>query len=233
MRDVLHDIAHELRQPLSAIESIAYYLALVLPRDDEKLQDQLVQLQRLVEQSDWILSNGLHLADPLPLSLEAIDFEKLLMEVLAKQGWPQNRSPRLEFAGSLPLVQLDPALGRALIGNLLMLFRQLATESHPAVLRTVAVEPPKTGEGKPPEGVPGNREDPHEIVALSQVLRQAPGVVALEMETAAPGYGSEAALGPGANLSLGSARKIAAAHGGSLECTVDPMAGIRVRVMLP
>lgn len=199
-RDVLPDIAHELRQPLSAIESIAYYLTLVLPQGDDKVH---LQLHQLVEQSDWILSNGLHLAEPLTISPEVLDFEELLTEVISSRGWPPDCLPRLELAGNLPLVRIDPGLGRALVGNLLVLFRQLATERHPAILRT------------------------------ARTLDKVCGGIALEMETAAPGYGSEASLGPGGTLSLESARKIAGAHGGSLECIVDPMAGIRVRVMLP
>ncbi len=194
------DIAHELRQPLSAIESIAYYLTLVLPQGDDKVH---LQLHQLVEQSDWILSNGLHLAEPLTISPEVLDFEELLTEVISSRGWPPDCLPRLELAGNLPLVRIDPGLGRALVGNLLVLFRQLATERHPAILRT------------------------------ARTLDKVCGGIALEMETAAPGYGSEASLGPGGTLSLESARKIAGAHGGSLECIVDPMAGIRVRVMLP
>ena len=38
-------IAHQLRQPLSAIESIAYYLSLVLPRDGGPAREQAARLQ--------------------------------------------------------------------------------------------------------------------------------------------------------------------------------------------
>ena len=61
--ELLRFIAHELRQPLSTIESIAYYLGLILPRDNEKIQDQLTRLQELIEQSNWIITSGLQLAD--------------------------------------------------------------------------------------------------------------------------------------------------------------------------
>ncbi len=195
----LHDIAHELRQPLSAIESIAYYLSLVLPREDPKIQSQLGRLQQLVEQSDWILANGVHLAESIVTAPELIDFNELITESIASRAWPVNRAPRLELAGNLALVNVDPGLGRALLGNLLTLFRQLATESYPATLRTSIFG----------------------------------GGVALELETAAPGYRSESALGPGGSLSLVCARRIAEAHRGSLESTVDVTTGIRVRVVLP
>jgi signal transduction histidine kinase len=204
--DILQDLAHELRQPLSAIESIAYYLTLVLSHDDEKVHEQLGRLQQLVEQSDWILSNGLQVNASVTISPVPLDFEELLTDIIASQSWPVNCAPRLELAGRLLLVRVDPGLARALAANLLMLFRQLATESHPATVRTIAAEAASTSSC---------------------------GGIMIEMETAAPGYGSEAALGPGGALSLNSARKIVAAHGGRLECTVDPIVGIRVRVMLP
>jgi signal transduction histidine kinase len=195
----LQDIAHELRQPLSAIESIAYYLSLVLPHEDPKLQGQINRLQQLVEQSDWILANGVHLAESIVTAPELIDFNELLTESIASRAWPANRAPRMELADNLALVNIDPGLGRALLGNLLTLFRQLATESYPAIIRTSI-----SGSG-----------------------------VALELETAVPGYRSESALGPGGALSLACAHRIAEAHRGSLESAVDVNTGIRVRVILP
>lgn len=133
---VLHAIAHELRQPLSTIESIAYYLALVLPREDEKIQEQISRLQKLVEQSNWILTSGLQLTDPSPVAPEPTDLEELITQTVSSRPAGIDQPLQLELAGDLPLVRLDPGLARALIENLLMLFRQLATDDHPVVLRT-------------------------------------------------------------------------------------------------
>ena len=58
--DALQKIAHQLRQPLSSIESIAFYLSMVVPHKDEKIQEQLRQIRRLVEQSNQILTEGLN-----------------------------------------------------------------------------------------------------------------------------------------------------------------------------
>ena len=41
--DLLKAIAHEIRQPLSTIESIAYYLTLLIPGDDPKHREQLTR----------------------------------------------------------------------------------------------------------------------------------------------------------------------------------------------
>jgi len=43
-----------------------------------------------------------------------------------------------DMADDLPLIELDPGYGRALIENLLGLFRQVATDANPVHLRTRA-----------------------------------------------------------------------------------------------
>lgn len=197
--DIMRDVAHELRQPLGTIESIAYYLSLVLPPDDEKTHDQLRRMQDLVEQSEWILSNGVHLSETLKASPQQIDVAELITEIITARSWRADCAPRLDFDAELPLANVDPGLGRALLSNLLTLFRQLSTESAPLSIRTCIHQ----------DGI------------------------AIEMSTAAPGYRSEASLGAGAALSLECARRVTAVHRGGLECFVDPISGVRVRVMLP
>lgn len=56
--EVLSTMVHDLRQPLSNIEAIAYYLTLVLPKGDEKIQAHLERIRELVQQSSDILSNS-------------------------------------------------------------------------------------------------------------------------------------------------------------------------------
>jgi signal transduction histidine kinase len=196
--DVLRAIAHEIRQPLSAIESIAYYLSLALP-ENEKHLEQLSRIQQLVEQSNWILSNGLGLTDPRRPVPESMDLAELITETIAAR--PASIDPPLlsELEANLPPVELDPLYGRSLIENVLGLFRQLATEMYPLRLRTKA----------------------------------AADGIEMEASTGVPGYRSVASLPPGSVLCLDCAQRIAAIHGGSLNYSVDPVAGIRVRVMLP
>jgi signal transduction histidine kinase len=69
--DVLGTMAHELRQPLSNIEAIAYYLTLVLPKDDPKIQDQLERIRELVQETNDILSNGIRVQG-LPRTADSI-----------------------------------------------------------------------------------------------------------------------------------------------------------------
>jgi hypothetical protein len=130
--EILRTVAHELCQPLSSIASTAYYMSLVLPSADAKLQEHLTRIQDLIEQSNWILSNGLRLADPVePSSPQPIDLEEIITEAVS-----HRRDLRIELSGNLPLVRLDPARARALVEGLLILFRQIATADYPATLRT-------------------------------------------------------------------------------------------------
>lgn len=130
----LNTLAHEIRQPLSTIESIAYYLTLVLPHGDQKVHEQLNHIQRLVEQTSWILSSAEQLAEPVPLSREPVDVDDLIAQAVAAR-FPCD-PPSMDLCDSLPMVEADPALAGALIDNLLMLFRTVATTAHPVTLRT-------------------------------------------------------------------------------------------------
>src|SRR5437868_3848157 len=110
--DVLRLIAHELRQPLSTIEAIAYYLTLVVPHDDPKVHEQLVRLQQLVEQSNWIITSGLHLADPPSIEPAALDLAEIIAETVTARSGEIDPPVRLELASDMPPVPFDPGLAR-------------------------------------------------------------------------------------------------------------------------
>jgi K+-sensing histidine kinase KdpD len=142
LRVALETIAHELRQPLSAIDSIAYYLSLVLPQDGGPGRAQASRLQELVEQSNWILTCALQLADPSPLVTELLDLEKLITHILtARMAHDRAHDTfRLELSGGLPLVRLDPVRARYLLENLLTLMEQVSSDLYPVRLITSAEE---------------------------------------------------------------------------------------------
>jgi hypothetical protein len=55
----IRELAHSLRQPLGAIEAIAYYLEMTLPAEQIEARGHLLRLQRLVEESNTILQDGI------------------------------------------------------------------------------------------------------------------------------------------------------------------------------
>jgi signal transduction histidine kinase len=155
--DVLRDVAHELRQPLSTIESIAYYLAMVLPRTDERAQAQLAAIRQLVEQSNWILTSALGLAGSTPVSERAdVDFEELITQAAASLAGPDRPCVRLALAGALPSVHLDPVQGRELAESLLMLARQLSVRGDV----TVSTSAPASGGAEAILTAPGHGNYP-------------------------------------------------------------------------
>ena len=133
--EVLGVMAHELRQPLSNIEAIAYYLRMIVPPGDGKVQAQLARIRELVEQANWILSSGVRLAGSGPAAPQQVSLEQLITEAVSASGIaPAN--VRLALRGDLPLVRLDPREGRELVDSLLMLFRSMADGVGPVTLTT-------------------------------------------------------------------------------------------------
>jgi len=58
--DAICTLAHDLRQPLSAIEAIAYYLEMTLPAEQLEARQHLMRLQELVERSSDILTDAVN-----------------------------------------------------------------------------------------------------------------------------------------------------------------------------
>jgi signal transduction histidine kinase len=62
--DCLINLAHDLRQPLSAIESIAYYLELAVPPDQVQAHLYIARLQQLVVEAGTTLSTAVRDLSP-------------------------------------------------------------------------------------------------------------------------------------------------------------------------
>jgi len=54
----LRDLVHDLRQPLSTIEAIAYYLEMTLPAGQSEARQYMSQLQRLVADTNTMLERS-------------------------------------------------------------------------------------------------------------------------------------------------------------------------------
>lgn len=121
---VVRHLAHELRQPLSTIETIACYLEMVLPRHENRARQQMERLNEVVEQAGWILSDSIYFlqaSDPRP---ELIDLDEFISECVA--CIPGRDSLWIDVAlGADPsIVKLDPEQARHMLQNLVHFFRQ-------------------------------------------------------------------------------------------------------------
>lgn len=183
-------LVHELRQPLGAIESTAYYLKMVLPRTERRAQDHAACLQRLIEQANWILSCAVQLADASPMIPEPLDLQKLITQAVASHIAEGGAPPRLDLAGGLPPVRLDPGRARFLIEHLLAMMSRVSDPAHPVRVRTSRGASPELG------------------MALD---------VAILLAADTPSEGTEACFGAGAAMGIECARRIVEAHGGTFQ----------------
>ena len=63
----LLEMTHDLRQPLSTIEAIAYYLEMTIPEELEEARVLLARIQTLLESADVILERAEQSAPGLQL----------------------------------------------------------------------------------------------------------------------------------------------------------------------
>jgi signal transduction histidine kinase len=56
---MLADFAHQLRQPLSTLEALAYYLDLIAAPEDARVHEQLRRIHSEIARTDQILRDGL------------------------------------------------------------------------------------------------------------------------------------------------------------------------------
>ena len=188
--NVVRHLAHELRQPLSTIESIAYYLDLIMPPDASKARQQVEKLQHLVEQSNWIVSNAVDFAQAAPLSPECIDLGELVASAIALCDEP---GPRVEFEGdgAVLAVTVDRIQGEHLLRNLFTFFWYAGT-GGPVAFRASAVH----AQGR----------------VLIDASAQAEGYSQQNLDLLFEPFSPS--LPAGAGLSMASMRRIVAAHGG-------------------
>jgi two-component system, OmpR family, sensor histidine kinase BaeS len=213
-RSFLADVTHELRTPLSVIRGQAEAIADgMYPADPAHLApilDATQALDRLVEDLRTLVLTD---AGSLVLNKEPTDVAALLADSV-ESFKPQADSAGLELesdlAAGLPLVDIDPARIRSVIGNLLSnairhtppggsIKVGLSRSGDQAVV-TVA----DTGEGIRPELLPH------------------------VFERFVKGADSN-----GSGLGLAIAHDIAAAHRGKLEIESEPGSGTRLRLSLP
>ncbi len=56
--EVVRDFIHDMRQPLSSIEAIAYYLEMTLPAEQLQARQYMRKLQQLVDEANTILHHA-------------------------------------------------------------------------------------------------------------------------------------------------------------------------------
>jgi nitrogen-specific signal transduction histidine kinase len=114
-------VAHELRQPLSAIETTAFYLEMVLPQGELRARQQAAKLQEFVEHANTILTDATHLLIDATPRLALIDLDELIADCIAGLGASEASLVHVRCGSELPLALLDRAMGGHMVRNLLQI----------------------------------------------------------------------------------------------------------------
>lgn len=205
---IVGQIAHELRQPLSAMEAIVYYLQLTVT-DDPRTRAQIEKLHQLIEQSSTILSDAVHYLQSAPLRPEQLDLHEALGECLSQLAPPDQNRIELELAEPAPVLRFDRSQVQHLMAAALRFCLRVSRRNHPVAVST-------------------GLEDGRAILGF---VTNTEGLeIAAPEELFTPFEDHPAAA---AGLGLASIRRIAEAHGGSCRLHTGPGPQITLRVELP
>ena len=219
-RNLIADVAHELRTPLSNVQGYLEAVKDGLLQPDiatiDTIHQQVLQLAHLVEDLRVL---ALAEAGSLRLNLEPDSLEDVLrrsVEAIQPRAETRGISVSLEVPPGLPLVEMDRARIAQVVGNLLenaILHTpqggQVAVSAEVVGTSSARVTVADTGEGIPPEDLPQ---------VFERFYRVDPS------RTRATG---------GVGLGLTIAKQIVEAHGGTIRAESKPGKGSRFIFDLP
>jgi hypothetical protein len=135
--DVIRQLAHEIRQPLSGIESIAYHLDMVLSTEKPGLREKLERLREMVDQANWILEDALYAVQPLPFEPEVHSLNDLLSEFACGLAFLDDRDLRLTLAEHDLPVHLDARTASRILESTLHFCTSIGKCQNPVRVTTM------------------------------------------------------------------------------------------------
>ena len=206
-RQLMADVAHELRTPLAILQGrIEGLLDGVYPRDESHLGELLDQTRHLSRLVDDLGTLAHAEAGALELRLETVDLGDLVRDVAAALPRPID----VQVPADLPAVEADPVRIRQVLLNLLA-----NALRHTPAEGTIAVEV-QTG--------------PQQI--LIRVRDTGSGIAPEDLPRIFERFQKGSGSG-GSGLGLAIARKLVLAHGGDIGIESAPGQGTVVTVSLP
>lgn len=125
-QEIVSLLAHELRQPLSTMESLSCYLEIVLPPDECKARMQVEKMREVLRQTNWILSDALHVLQAADAHPVLMDWNETLMEIVSEGGATPGGTIEFTLADSIAPVLFDLDQARHLAIGMFLFLRKLS-----------------------------------------------------------------------------------------------------------
>lgn len=206
---IVRHLSQELRQPLGAVESIAHYLNMVLPRTETKARRQLGKLQDEVRHMQWILADAIHYFQAVPPNTHLLDLTEVVARDLSEWSPADGVGLSFTLVPDLPLVFLDLEQMQHLLRNIVAFFRRVSAPGQSIYLETSKVE---------------------DRVCL-KITSASLEYSAEDIQPLFEPFGERLPAGTG--LALASARRIAEAHGAEIETKSDPPHSLALTISFP
>jgi PAS domain S-box-containing protein len=111
-------VGHELRNPLSVINTSIYYLKLTQPEASEKIKEHHAMIEQEVHNADKIISDLLDFARVISSDRKPVSAAKLVRQTLKRFPVPPSVKVTLKLPLTLPMVFADPRQVEQVLGNL-------------------------------------------------------------------------------------------------------------------
>lgn len=127
-------LLHEVRQPLSGIESIAYYLEIALESEDEEIRQQCSRIRTMVRQANWLLDDA---SIGAGTEGETSCLNEQVFSLAERLALHEERSMELRLAeGRMPVAVSGCALKR-IAGHVLSFLHDVAEADEPVDAATL------------------------------------------------------------------------------------------------
>lgn len=133
---LLEHLCHEVSQPLSELETTAYYLGMMMEGAEPALQRRTEQLRLLVRQASWLVQDAAHFHDAGPRVAARVDLNAVVEEVCGYFALHDEWAVRfIPTPAPLP-VSIDPETFVRLLRHLLSFLRDVACVAEEPSLET-------------------------------------------------------------------------------------------------
>ena len=120
MGELAGSVGHELRNPLSVINSAVYYLKMVQPDATDELKQYLNMIGEEVWNAEKIIDNLLDFGRAISADLEAVPVSELVDQTLQKITLLESVKVTLDIPTGLPKVYVDPRQMMQVFNNLVV-----------------------------------------------------------------------------------------------------------------